>query len=101
MKKDQNDKFKQTQETLRSAILAMQEVLIKNEDDFLTAPLSIEVEMGDGRYIERTNPVVQEYRALVRDYSSALKSYKELTSGQEDPEIDQLGNLRAKFKVIG
>ena len=88
-------------ETLRAAILALQKKLKDHEQDFLCAPLSIEVEMGDGRWVERSNPVVQEYRAMVRDYASALKSYKELTNNQEDEEIDQLGNLRARFKVMG
>lgn len=88
-------------ETLREAILALQTKLQENEGDFLIAPLSVEVRMGDGRLVERANPVVQEYRAMVRDYASALKAYKELTNDQGDAEVDQLGDLRAKFKVMG
>ena len=57
--------------------------------------------MGDGRLVERANPIVQEYRALVRDYASAIKSYKDITNREEDVEVDQLGDLRSRFKVIG
>ena len=97
MKKTIND----APETLKTAILALQTKLQENEEEFTDAPLSIEVRMGDGRYVERANPVVQEYRAMVRDYASALKAYKELTNDQGDAEVDQLGDLRAKFKVMG
>lgn len=101
MKKHDDDKYKQTPETLRMSILAMQEKLIAERDEFVSAPLSIEVRMNDGRYVDRANPFTQEYRALVRDYSAALKTYKELTNAQDDAEIDQLGDLRSRFKVMG
>ena len=81
------------------AILSMQEKLIKNEKDFLEAPLMVEVEMGDGRWVPRPNPLVQEYRAMVRDFSAALKAYKELTDKKDEAQVSSLENIRAKFKV--
>jgi hypothetical protein len=81
------------------AILSMQEKLIKNEKDFISAPLMIEVEMGDGRWVPRPNPFVQEYRALVRDFSAALKIYREITAETESAEVSSLDSIRSILKV--
>lgn len=91
--------FKDTPETLRQAILIMQEKILEHEHEFQIAPLSIEAEMRDGRYITRSNPLVQEYRSLVRDYSAALKAYRDLTGNEQDAEINSLDDIRARFKV--
>lgn len=97
---EKRDDYKNAPNTLRKAILAMQKKLIAHEDEYISAPLSVNVEMGDGRIVERANPIVQEYRALVRDYASAIKSYKDITNREEDVEVDQLSDLRSRFKVI-
>lgn len=93
------DGFQKTPETLRKAILAMQRKITRHKQEFLSAPLSIEVQMGDGRYVDRANPIVQEYRALVRDYSAAMKAYKEITDQQAPAEVNRLEDIRARFKV--
>ena len=90
---------KQYIETLKLAILAMRQKIIDNEKTFADAPLIIEVERGDGRNVFRSNPMVQEYRALVKDYSSALRTYEDLTGEHDIPEIKNLEAIRNKFKV--
>jgi hypothetical protein len=95
----QEKKYKQSPETLMKAILSMQEKLIKNEKGFLEAPLMVEVEMGDGRCVPRPNPFVQEYRAMVRDFSAALKVYKDITGDQGTVEASSLESIRNRFKV--
>ena len=95
----QEKKYKQSPETLIKAILSMQEKLIKNEKDFISAPLMIDVEMGDGRWVPRANPFVQEYRALVRDFSAALKIYREITAETESAEVSSLDSIRSILKV--
>lgn len=78
----------------------MQRKLTKHKSEFLSAPLSIEVEMGDGRIVDRANPIVQEYRALVRDFAAALRSYKELTDQQDQSEdSNKLEDIRSRFRV--
>lgn len=77
----------------------MKRKIDRGKKEFLEAPLSIAVELGDGRVVPRANPIVQEYRALVRDYSTALKAYKEITEGKITEEGKQLDELRMKFKV--
>lgn len=95
----QNKKYKDSPEILKRAIVTMRGKILEHEKEFIEAPLTIEVEMGDGRYVERANPLVQEYRSLIRDFSAALKAYKELTGEKDEPEINQLDNLRARFRV--
>lgn len=86
-------------DALKQAILAMREKILKHEADYRAAPMSIEAEMRDGRYIMRANPFVQEYRALVRDYEVALKAYRDLTNNEQEAEINSLDDIRARFKV--
>lgn len=95
----QEKKYKQSPETLMKAILSMQEKLIKNEKDFLEAPLMVEVEMGDGRDVPRANPFVQEYRAMIRDFAAAIKAYKEITGEKDSAQVSSLESIRSKFKV--
>ena len=91
--------YQKSPEALLEAILSMQKKLADNKELFADAPLSVEAEMGDGRYIQRANPDVQEYRALVRDFSSALKAYKDIVGKMDAPEVDSLGDIRARFRV--
>lgn len=95
----QKNKYKKSPETLMKAILSLQKKLADNEDLFLAAPLSIEVQMNDGRWVPRSNPDVQEYRAMVRDFAAALKTYKELTGEQDTPEVSSLDNIRSRFRI--
>ena len=95
----QEKKYKQSPETLMKAILSMQEKLIKNEKDFIEAPLMVEVEMGDGRNVPRANPFVQEYRAMIRDFAAAIKAYKEITGDKDSAQVSSLESIRSKFKV--
>lgn len=96
MKKTYND----APETLLAAILSMQEKIIENEDRFKEEELAQDVEMGDGRIVCRTNPFVQEYRALVKDFSQALKAYREIAGDAQHDESDSLADMRSRLKVI-
>ena len=99
MNQRQKNKYEKSPETLMMTILSMQEKLIKNEKDFLEAPLMVEVEMGDGRWVPRPNPLVQEYRAMVRDFAAAIKAYKEITGEKDSAQVSSLESIRSKFKV--
>ena len=99
MAKKRSDPYKKTPDTLQKAIVSMQRKITKNRVEFVNAPLTIEVEMGDGRTIERANPFVQEYRALVKDFATAIKAYKEITGEAGEKEQSQLDSIRSKFRV--
>lgn len=91
--------YDDTPETLLRSILVMQEKILKLEKEFKEAPMTAWVEMGDGRFVERPNPFVQEYRALVKDFSQAVKIYKELAGDKAEQTVNNLEAIRAKFKV--
>ena len=89
--------YKDTPETLLSAILVMQDKILSLEDEFRAAELTFDAEMGDGRIISRANPFVQEYRALVKDFGAALKGYKEMAP-MDDANEDIFDTFMAKFR---
>lgn len=95
----QKDKYKKSPDTLMKAILSMQKKLEDNEKKFLEEPLRVWVENANGIDVPKPNPFVQEYRALVRDFSAAIKAYKEITAETENAEVSSLDSIRARFKV--
>ena len=92
MAKKRSDPYKKTPDTLQKAIVSMQRKITKNRVEFVNAPLTIEVEMGDGRTIERANP-------FVKDFATAIKAYKEITGEAGEKEPSQLDSIRSKFRV--
>lgn len=94
-----SDPYKKAPETLQKAIVSMQRKITKNRTEFQKAPLTIEVELGDGRTITRANPFVQEFRALVKDFGTTMKVYKEITGTKGEKEQNQLDDIRQKFKI--
>ena len=95
----QKDKYKKSPDTLMKAILSMQKKLEDNEKRFLEEPLRVWVENANGIDVPKPNPFVQEYRALVRDFSAAIKAYKEISAETENAEVSSLDSIRARFKV--
>ena len=81
------------------AILSMQKKLEDNEKRFQEEPLSVWGENANGIDDPKPNPFVQEYRALVRDFSAALKAYKEITGEKDTAEVSSLDSIRSRFKV--
>lgn len=75
-------------ETLAKAVFAMQEKLEQQIPIYEKMPLAQQVTVGTGETMLRQNPAVQEFRATVRDYSSALKSLTELV-GTTNKETEQ------------
>ena len=91
--------YQDTPETLLEAILAMQDKLNEMTPEYLAADLTYDAEMSDGRIIKRANPLVQEYRALIKDYGNAIKVYKEITGDSGLETSKKLDGIRMKFKV--
>ena len=85
--------------TLENAILAMRDKIEEQIPIFNDEPLSQEVTVGTGETMRRQNPNISEFRALVRDYQQAIKTYNELV-GDTGQEVNKtLDSLRNKFKV--
>ena len=94
----QKDKYKKSPETLMRAILSLQKKLEDNEKQFQEEPLRLWVDGKEGP-VPKPNPFVQEYRAMIRDFASAIKSYKDITGDKGTAQISSLESIRSKFKV--
>lgn len=85
--------------TLEKAIFAMQAKIEEQIPVFKGEPLAQKVTVGTGQEMLRQNPAVAEFRALVKDYAQAIRTYKELADS-EPAEVSSLSDLRAQlFKV--
>lgn len=86
--------------TLAAAVLAMQEKIESTIPEYKTMPLSQTVTVGTGETILRANPSIQEFRANVRDYASALADLKKILDEKKAPaEASAIEELRNRFKV--
>lgn len=86
--------------TLAEAILTLQAKIEQQTPIYKTEPLVQEVKVGTGETILRSNPFVQEFRATVREYSAALKSFKELVDAKGKPsEVSPVDALRSRYKI--
>ena len=99
MNQRQKDKYKKSPETLMKAILSLQKKLEDNADQFQREPLRVWVENSNGVEVPKPNPFVQEYRSMGRDFSAALKAYKELTDKKDEAQVSSLESIRSRFKV--
>lgn len=94
-----NMKYADTPETLLKAILSMQDKIIESQPEYEAAELTYVAEFGNGAKRILPNPVVTEFRALVKDYASVLKVYKEISGNGEPLEGNRLSELRQRLKV--
>lgn len=86
--------------TLANAVLAMQEKIDQQIPVYGKMPLVQQVTVGTGEKMLRQNPMVQEFRATVRDYASALENLQDIVEKNATPEAEQsLDDFRARFKV--
>ena len=98
--KNINSPLKPQIETLASVVISLQKTLEDNYDEFLEQPLSISVTVGTGELVNRSNPLVQEYRAVFKDYINAVKQLKEIIDdvGVEE-ELNALASAKERFKI--
>lgn len=70
-----SDNIKDQVETLKKAVLTMQEKIEQQIPIYKQMPLAQQVKVGTGESMLRANPATQEFRATVRDYAQALNSF--------------------------
>ena len=94
-----SDELKARAIPLAESLLALQDKLAQQTPIYATQPLAQEVTVGTGETILRSNPITQEYRATVRDYSQALKAFNDLIASEHEkqPRIDK----NVKLHVVG
>ena len=83
---------------LANAVITLQNKIIQQTPEYESAPLTQEVIVGTGEKVLRSNPLVQEYRATVRDYAAAMKSLDEIINAKKGvSEVNPLDALRNKI----
>lgn len=84
---------------LAEAVLTLQKKIKKQTPVYNKQPLAQEVTVGTGETILRANPIVQEYRATVREYAQALEKLNALTkkSSESKPRTDK----NSKIHLVG
>lgn len=90
--------FRPQVETLVSSILAMQAKIDQQIPQYKDAQLAQEVTVGTGETMLRQNPMVQEFRATVRDYAAALKNLKEIID--ENKTAENVASLEVFRKKV-
>ena len=83
---------------LADAVITLQNKIIQQTPEYEKAPLVQEVLIGTGEKVLRNNPLVQEFRATVRDYATAMKSLDEILNAKKGAaEASPLDALRNKI----
>jgi hypothetical protein len=86
--------------TLANAVLAMQNKIDQQIPIYEQMPLAQTVTVGTGEKMLRQNPAVQEFRATVRDYATALNNLQDILSENKSPtSVSDMSELRKKFKI--
>ena len=86
--------------TLARAVAALQEKIEQQTDLYRCVPLSQLVTTMQGEQVYKANPIVQEYRATVRDYAASLKNLQDMLENHSAPaEVSSLDALRKTFKI--
>ena len=95
-----NPRIRKQAVTLAESVLTLQNKIIQQTPAYEKAPFFQEVTVNTGETVLRANPLVQEFRATVRDYDQALKSLNELLNAQKGTsEESPLDALKNKFKI--
>ena len=86
--------------TLANAVLTMQEKIEQQIPVYKEAPLAQTVTVGTGETMLRQNPLTQEFRATVKDYSTALNNLQDIIENKKvGTDKSTLDDLRSRFKV--
>lgn len=86
--------------TLAKAVMAMQAKIDQQMPIYEQMPLAQTLTTTQGEKALKNNPVMQEFRATVRDYAAALANLQNLIDGNRAPaEVSSLDELRARFKI--
>lgn len=95
-----NPELKAQAITLANSVLTMQEKIEQQIPTYKEQPLAQQVTVGTGETILRANPIVQEFRATVRDYAQALNNLNEILDAKKTKtETSAVDDLRKRFKV--
>ena len=94
-------KYKKQAVTLAKAVLALQDKVEQQLPIYESMPLYQVLTTAQGESAIKQNPAVAEFRAMVRDYATALKNLQDIVENNKAPETKtSLTNFRAQLKVV-
>lgn len=102
MCKKVNKDIKSQAITLAKAVLAMQEKIEAQIPVYEKLPLAQMLTTTQGEKALKNNPAMQEFRATVRDYASALHDLNALIEehpAEASASVSALDSLRSQLKV--
>lgn len=86
--------------TLANAVLSMKLKIDKLIPKYDAAEAVQEITKTNGATEEKVNPLLVEFRALVKSYSSSLQELNELLKENTvPPEASPLSDIRSEFKI--
>lgn len=95
-----DEKIRSQAVTLANAVLAMQVKIEKQIPDYQKQPMAQLLTTTQGEQALKNNPVLQEFRATVRDYAAALNNLQDILDENKVPtQISEMSELRKKFNV--
>lgn len=96
-----SEDIKQQAITLANAVIAMQEKIEQQIPIYEEMPLTQVLTTVQGEQAIKANPHMQEFRATVRDYASALKNLYEIVENHKEPaKLSSLSEMRQRLKVV-
>lgn len=103
MCKEVNKDIKAQAMTLARAVLAMQEKIEEQIPVYEKLPLAQTLTTTQGEKALKNNPVMQEFRATVRDYAAALKDLNAIIEehpAEQDSNVSTLESMRKRLKAV-
>jgi hypothetical protein len=85
-------------ETLSKIEKTMRSWIEDNLERYKNEPAAIEATNTQGERVNKINPAPQEIRAAFKDYCYIVKIMRSL-SGENDAEIDDIADVKKKFKL--
>lgn len=77
------EELREQAETLADAVFALQNKIKQQTPIYKNADLAQKVTVGTGETMLRQNPMAQEFRTLVKDYSQVLKDLQNILAVDE------------------
>ena len=88
-------------ETLARAVLALQKKIEDTMPEYESMELSQILRTVQGEQAIKANPAMQEFRATVRDYATALNNLQNIVEANRIPEnVASLDLFRDKLKAV-
>ena len=93
--------YESQEKALLEALLAMEFKVRDEIPDFRRAKLTQDVTDTAGNDLKKSNPYVQEFRALAKDYAALFRTVKEICAVRKDDQGgSKLADLRSILKVV-